>query len=244
MEPAEYRRLAAVEDTMGYFRALHGHVHVALDRHLGGRPARILDAGCGTGGLIRRLTEFEPRWSWVGVDQSTLACELARGRCEAEIREASVTALPFAPAEFDAVVSADVLYHVEDDATALREFARVLRPGGVAVLNVPAHRWLWSYHDVATHAERRYARSELRAKLVAADLDVVRLTHWNALLLPLVWARRKVLPPPAGGSDVQAYSLPVELLFEAAMALERGWLGLEGNFVFGSSLLAVAKKRS
>lgn len=242
MEPVEYRRLAAVEDTMGYFRALHGHVHAALVRGLGARPARLLDAGCGTGGLIRRLAEAEPAWTWVGVDQSTLACELARSRCEAEIREASVTALPFGAATFDAVVSADVLYHVDDDAAALREFVRVLKPGGLVVLNVPAHRWLWSYHDVATHAERRYARSELRDKLAAAGLDVVRLTHWNTLLLPLVWARRKLLPAPADGSDVQAYSRPVELLFDAAMALERGCLGLGANFPFGSSLLAMAKK--
>ncbi len=243
MEPDEYRKLAAVEDTMGYFRALHGHVHRALARRHGGRAARVLDAGCGTGGLSRRLAAAEPAWTWTGVDLSPLACALARERVPAaEIREADVTALPFPDASFDAVVSADVLYHVPDDALALRELARVLRPGGTLVVNVPAHRWLWSYHDVATHALRRYTRGEVRAKLAAAGLAAERVTHWNTLLLPLVAARRRLLPAPRGGSDVQAFSAPLEWVFGTAMALERGWLGTGADLPCGSSILAVGTK--
>ena len=226
---------------MWYYRALHAHLYRELAGFLGKRPARILDAGCGSGGLIRRLSVSEPGWQWTGVDVSPLACELARGRCQADIREASVTALPFPTASFDAVVSADVLYHVEDDEAALREFARVLRPGGRAVINVPAHRWLWSYHDVATHSKRRYTRKEVRAKLQAAGLTNITATHWNTLLLPLVIVRRKLMPPPDGGSDVRLYPAPVEATFNAAMALERSWLGAVGALPLGSSILALGQ---
>ena len=235
--------MAAVEDAMWFYRALHAHVQRELTNALGNRAAEILDAGCGTGGLIRRTSTERPAWRWTGVDVSPLACELARARTTAEIREASVTALPFPDASFDAVVSADVLYHVDDDAAALREFARVLGPGGCVVINVPAHKWLWSYHDVATHSKRRYARPEVTAKLAAAGFADPRVTHWNAALLPLVVMRRKLFPAPRSGSDVHLYSRPVEKAFGAVMALERAWLSTGWGLPLGSSILATATKR-
>lgn len=230
---------------MWYFRALHAHVQRELTAVLGTRAARILDAGCGTGGLIRRLAPRQRAWSWVGVDSEPAACSLARVRAtaaEAEICEARVEALPFGDEAFDAVVSADVLYHVDDDGAALREFFRVLRPGGAVVINVPAYRWLWSYHDEATQARRRYARGEVREKLGAAGFGAVRTTHWNALPLPLIVVRRKLLPAPRGGSDVRAYAAPVERVLSAAMGLEEAWLARGGRWPLGSSILAVARK--
>ena len=162
-----------------------------LARVLSDQPARILDAGCGTGGLIRRLEGRFPKWQWTGVDLEPPACALARERCGTRIIEASVENIPLNEATFDAVVMADVLYHLDDDAAALQEAFRVLRPGGLLVVNVPAHRWLWSYHDVTVHGRRRYERGELRNKLAAAGLAVERMTHWNMLPLPLVWARAR-----------------------------------------------------
>lgn len=229
---------------MWYYRALHRHVEQALTQAFGANipAARILDAGCGTGGLMRRLERTHPEWQWTGVDLEPLACELARARVsQSQIAQASVTALPFAPASFDAVVSADVLYHLDDDGAALREAARVLRAGGLLVVNVPAHRWLWSYHDVAVHGRRRYVRPELVRKIEAAGLSVRRCTHWNAVLLPVVLARRKLLPAPAGGSDVQRYPTAIERTCSVAMAFERALLrGV--SLPFGSSILATAVK--
>lgn len=242
MERDEYLKMAAVEDGMWYYHALHAHVRRALARTQERRYSEILDAGCGTGGLIRRLEPWCRAWQWTGLDLSEVACGLARGRCGATITAGSVTALPFRDASFDVVVSADVLYHVHEDVLALREAWRVLRPGGCIVINVPAYRWLWSYHDEATHAVRRYARAELRKKIEGAGFTVQRLTHWNALPLPLVVLKRKVLPADGETSDVKAYPLPVEWGFRGAMALESSWLGLGLDLPFGSSLFAVAVK--
>ena len=241
MDAGEYRKLAAVEDAMWYFRALHAHVGRELSAHLPAGPARILDAGCGTGGLIRRLAPLRPEWTWTGVDVSPLAVELARERGAADVREASVTALPFPAGEFAAVVSADVLYHLDDDEAALREMTRVLRPGGSVVINVPAHRWLWSYHDVAVDGRRRYTRPELAGKLERAGLTPLQLTHWNSALLPLIAARRKLLPAPKGDSDVKLSPPWLEAGFSAVLATESTWIKHVGNLPAGSSILAVAR---
>ena len=276
MNVDEYHKLAAVEDRMWYFRALHRHVERELVRALGERPASVLDAGCGTGGLIRRLASPHPKWIWSGIDVSDVACALARERlgqvsstgalpsCEvdapssrlrgrfapaerlpanADIRQGSVTELPFADGTFDAVVSADVLYHVDDDQKALREFQRVLRPNGIVVINVPAYQWLWSYHDEAVHSLRRYNRPGVLHKLHAAGFQNATATYWNSIPFPLVVGRRKLLPPPKDGSDVHLFPAPIEAGFDLAMAVERGWLRLFGRLPFGTSVFAVAGKR-
>lgn len=227
---------------MWYFRALHDHVRRELAARLPAGPGRILDAGCGTGGLIRRLAPLRPEWTWTGVDVSPVACSLARERGVSDVREASVTALPFKDGEFSAVVSADVLYHLDDDEAALRETARVLQPGGFVVINVPAHRWLWSYHDVAVAGRRRYTRPELEGKLSRAGLTPLRLTHWNSALLPLIAARRKLLPAPKAGSDVQLSSLLLESTLSAVLAAESAWIRHVSNLPAGSSILAVARR--
>ncbi|QYM77556.1 class I SAM-dependent methyltransferase [Horticoccus luteus] len=220
---------------------MHAHVRGAL-RAWAGREAALLDAGCGTGGLMRRLAD-EKAWRWTGVDISPVAVALARERAPAaEVREAPLTALPLGDARFDAVVSTDVLYHLDDDAAAVREFVRVLRPGGVAVINVPAHPWLWSYHDVAVEGRRRYTRAGMRRLLVDAGFGVERLTHWNTLPLPLIVARRKLWPAPAAGSDVRLMPAPVEGVLRGAMTLERAWLRTGAAFPWGSSIFAVGRK--
>ena len=241
MQPDEYRKMAAVEDAMWYYRALHRHVGRSLARHLP-PGARVLDAGCGTGGLLRRLHAAQPTWHLTGIDFSPLACELARARTGAEVVQGSIAALPFPEAAFDAVVSCDVVCQVADPAQALREFNRCLRPGGVVVLTMPAYQWMYSYHDREVGNLRRYTRSEVGALLGAAGFTVVRNTHWNTLPFPLAVLRRKLLPPAAPSSDVGLFPAPVEAGFNGLMAVEHAWLGLGGSLPFGNSVLTTARK--
>jgi ubiquinone/menaquinone biosynthesis C-methylase UbiE len=245
MEADEYRKLAEVEDRMWYFVALHGHLERSLNRVApvaAERGGVGLDAGCGTGGFLRRIKTARPAWQWSGVDFSPLAVAAATERAGGPIVEASVESLPHADRSVDAVVSADVLYHVDDDGRALREFYRVLRPGGAVVINVPAYRWLWSYHDVAVHSRRRYGHSELVAKLVTAGFGDIETTFWNMLPLPLVVLRRKLLPAPRDASDVHVFPAPIEAGFRGLMAMERAWLRRGWRLPAGSSILAVARR--
>ncbi|MDD2764778.1 MAG: class I SAM-dependent methyltransferase [Opitutaceae bacterium] len=242
MEEAEYYKMAGVEDRMWYYRSLHGHCHRLLRQRCGTGPCDLLDAGCGSGGLIRRLQGLEPAWRITGLDVSPLACTLARRRCRAPVVEGSVTGLPFAGAAFDAIVSADVLYELDEPAAALREFHRCLRPGGWIVVNVPAYRWLWSYHDVAVRSKHRFMRQEVADLLTAAGFAMEVNTHWNALPFPLIVAKRKLFRKAGDTSDVKLYPAPVEAGFRGLMAVEHAWLRLGGRWAWGSSILAVGQK--
>jgi SAM-dependent methyltransferase len=241
MQPDEYRKMAEVEDVMWYYRALHRHVGRSLAADLPA-DARVLDAGCGTGGLLRRLHEAQPAWRLTGLDFSPLACELARARSGGEVVQGSIAELPFADATFDAVASCDVVCQVADPARALREFHRALKPGGLAVVTIPAYQWLYSYHDRQTGNLRRYSRGGLNTLVRAAGLTVVSSTYWNTLPFPLVVLRRKILPPTAPASDVGHFPPSLEAIFNGLMALEHGWLDRGGRLPFGSSVLTVARK--
>lgn len=241
MQPDEYRKMAGVEDTMWYYRALHRQVGRSLAQEIPA-VAQVLDAGCGTGGLLRHLHKVQPSWQLTGLDFSPLACELARERTGGEVVQGSIASLPFADALFAAVVSCDVVCQVADPAQAVREFHRCLKPGGVAVLTMPAYQWMYSYHDKEVGNLRRYTRGEVNALVRAAGLAVVRSTYWNMLPFPLAVLRRKILPPSAPVSDVRLYPAPLEAAFNGLMALERGWLRLGAGLPFGSSVLTVARK--
>src|SRR5258708_2756589 len=137
MQSDEYRKMAEVEDAMWYYRVLPRHGGRSLARHLSA-TARVLDAGCGTGGLLRHLHAARPAWRMTGLDFSPLACELARERTGGEVVQGSIAGLPFADTTFEAVTSCDVVCQVADPARAVREFHRCLSPGGVVVLTMPA----------------------------------------------------------------------------------------------------------
>jgi len=243
MNDTEYRQLAELEDRLWHFEALHDHVRRTLAKYSLPPEATLLDAGCGTGGLLRRLAKWFPSTLLRGLDVAPLAVQLARERTTCPIDEGSVTALPYADASFDAITSIDVLYHLEKPSDALREFTRCLKPGGLVVINVPAYRWLWSYHDTAVNSHHRFTRSEIKTLLRDAGLQPIYATYWNMLLFPAIAIRRKLLPAPKDGiSDVREYSPLVSTFLRALLTTERLWLKTGLTLPFGTSVFIVAQK--
>lgn len=245
MEAVEYARLEATEDGMWWFAALHDQLVGALRRHPGAAGRPLLDAGCGTGGLLRRLAAAFPGRQRFGVDIAPMAAAAARRRGEAPVAVASVAALPFATGSLGAILMADVLCHrLVDEEAALAEAARALAPGGVLALNLPAFAWLLSTHDVRVHNVRRYDRRRARELIEGAGLEVVEMGFWNSLLFPLMVLQRKVLARGEGAeSDVAPVPPLLDRLFRATIGVERALAGLGLRFPFGGSILAVAVKR-
>ncbi|HXQ50245.1 MAG TPA: class I SAM-dependent methyltransferase [Stellaceae bacterium] len=241
MERGEYGKLADVEDRMWWFRGLHANLIAAWRGAGGGRL--LLDAGCGTGGLLARLAAEAPASLRCGIELDPDACRVARDKSNAAIAAASVDRLPFADRSFDAIFSADVLCHRGvDERAALAEFRRCLKERGALVLNLPAYRWLYSTHDAAVDNARRYARGEVVALLAEAGFADIRAGYWNCILFPLMVARRKLGSAlgASGASDVALLPAPLERLFVACLALEGGLRSAGLRFPFGGSILAVA----
>ncbi|MEA2197324.1 MAG: hypothetical protein QOJ25_1375 [Solirubrobacteraceae bacterium] len=187
MEERELKALLAADEHHWWYRGRRRIIRAELDRLPLPAPARVLDAGCGSG---RTLQDLRVYGEVAGIELSELAAEHARGRHLGEVRVGRVESLPWADDAFDLVTCLDVLEHIPDDRLALRELRRVTRPGGWLLLTVPAYPALWSTHDVVNHHHRRYTRQVLRRAAMDAAWRVDRLTSFNSLLLPAAAAVR------------------------------------------------------
>lgn len=186
MSPHEHHLLRQAEDTYWWYAVLHRLVMHELRQHLP-QGSTILDAGCGTGGLLAKLSGWETH----GVDLSTEAVRLCHERGLSQVQRGSVHALPFPDAHFDAVLSLDVLYHQEvDESRALEEMSRVLKPGGIWIANLPAFECLRGGHDSAVCGSRRYKSCHVRRRLRLHNLDPVMTHYWNAWLFFPLWIWR------------------------------------------------------
>lgn len=242
MQKEEYLKLAEVEDSMWYFRALHNHAANLIRAHHPNARGMLLDAGCGTGGFIRRVSRWFPDLRFAGIDLFQIACELARSRGTARVARASATDLPFPDNSMSVVTSLDVLQHIPDHQKAAAEIFRVLEPGGLAVVNGPAYMWLWSYHDDATETERRYTRPGMLRLLAGAGFEEVRSTYWNFLPLPIVVAKRKLFARFSDSNDVKLYHPVAERVLDSGMSLERAWISRVSRLPAGSSVLVAVRK--
>ena len=242
MERGEYERLAAVEERGWWFRGLHDNLIAAWRRAQPGEiGAVLLDAGCGTGGLLTRLAQAAPRAHCYGLEIDPLAATTARAKSGAAIIAGSVLAPPIAPGSCDAIFSADVLCHRGvEPATALAALMPCLKRGGMLILNLPAYRWLFSGHDRAVDNVRRFGAGELRALLASAGFADIRIGYWNSLLFPLMVAQR--LLNRSTRSDVESLPPRVERLFGATVRLEASLAASGLRLPFGGSILATAVK--
>ncbi|HEX5223665.1 MAG TPA: class I SAM-dependent methyltransferase [Solirubrobacteraceae bacterium] len=203
-------------------------------------PARILDAGCGSG---RNMIELARRGAVTGVELSHTSVELARARGCGEVIEGSVLDMPFPDDAFDLAVSLDVIEHLEDDLAALRELRRTVAQGGALVVTVPAYQWLWSGHDVINHHHRRYTRASLQRVAEQAGWKLARTTYFNSLLLPVAIVLRVLdrfnTKTTESSLDLWVPPEPLNRLLEQPLALEAAAIGRGGRIPAGLSLLAV-----
>ena len=248
-DPHYFGTLPQVENTHFWFVSRREHILDALRRHVPDLSARsLVDVGCGTGGLL----------SWIersgiavaaGCDAHPLGLQLARARLAAPVLLVDPDRPPPLASGQTLISFFDVLEHLDDDASTLEWARSVLAPGGILVLTVPAHPFLFDEMDELAHHRRRYRRSELAARLRGAGFEIRHLEHFMAQLVPLLVIVRRLgrllahrVSDPARRRDAELGVVPgLNALLLLALRLE-GLLGRLVPWPFGTSLIAVAAR--
>lgn len=241
-DPALFAELARLEARNFWFRSRNRLIAWALRRYFA-HAQSLLEIGCGTGFVMAGIAGAVPgiriAASEAHVAGLGFAAQRVPGAC---LMQMDARAVPFA-AEFDVVAAFDVIEHIEDDRAVLREMHRAARPGGGILLTVPQHPWLWSEFDVRARHVRRYTARELRGKVLAAGFEIVKMTSFVSLLLPLMLLSR--LRARAPGPDYDALAeLRIagwrNAMLGGVLACERGLIRAGLAFPAGGSLLLVA----
>jgi SAM-dependent methyltransferase len=236
---------ARAEDRHFWFKGLRRNARLLLEREIGARRnLRIVDCGAGTG---RNLDWLRTYGTAIGVEQSAVGLRVARQHGRRVIR-GTVVALPFSDRSLDLATSFDVLYCLDDDdeRRAAAEMYRVLRPGGLALVNVAALDMLRGSHSALTMERRRYTRDRLQRLLGDNGFQVSRMTFTNTTTFPLTLASRladraRGRTEVASDADLRVPPAPVNAMLNGALLLD-GLLLRAVNLPIGSSLLAIARK--
>lgn len=237
---ARLRRLAELEDWHFWFTARRSLIHRLIRRHLRQGPAVVLDVGCGTGSMLTALAGDGHRV--IGVDYRREGLRGIRSNLpSALLAQADAIRLPVRPDSVGLLLLLDVLEHVPDDQ-ALGEVRRVLRPGGKAIIAVPARAGLWSYRDDDAGHLRRYSSQQLLALAGAAQLEVCEVRYFLFFLLPILALARMLGRRGPGWRDFEERRIPVlSELFGLVSRLEVR-LGEVVSWPTGSSILAVVAR--
>ncbi len=243
MEQHTYSIMYSVEGSHWWFAGRRRIIESFLKRicrDLGQTNPRILDIGCGTGANLEMLSQFGAA---EGVDVSSDALEFCRQRGLQNVRQGEAEHLPYDERSFDLVTALDVVEHLDDDVAGLKEMRRVLRPGGYALMFVPAFMFLWGVQDDISHHRRRYTRATLQQAVRTAGFEIERFTFANlTFFAPILLGR--ILMRVTGLRPASENNLTIGGLNGALGRI----LGAESsilrhvNLPFGVSAICVARR--
>lgn len=245
----EYDTMAACEQQLWWYKCLHEQTLTALENNGIGTKATILDAGCGTGGMLKYLKDRNYQ-QLVGFDLSTDAVEYAAETSGFPIYRHSLTEAhtDLANHQFDAVISNDTfcLLPAPLDQQALAIQFTHVKPGGILIFNLAALNAFGGTHDVSVDMEKRYDRAGIRA-ILPEGAEVVQMVYWPFLLSPLIflfrWMQRlqlRLQPGKTFASDVKMPPVWQNKLFYKITNWEIRHMPKKP---WGSSLFTVIRKK-
>jgi len=236
---------ALAESRHFWFHGFRAYVAPVIRDIADGRcDLRMIDCGCGTGYNMKTL--LRPHGTAFAFDMTPDALQRARATGRPVVR-ADMEQIPFRTGTFDLATSFDVVHSVTDDHAAVREMARVLRPGGYLVMNVTALEFLRGEHSDVWGEQRRYTRASGTRLVEAAGLEVVRVAYLFSSLVPMMLTVRMVqrvlrtFREPHGDVELTVPPAPINAML-AGLVRGEAALARRLPMPFGSSLLVVARK--
>jgi len=192
LERSVYAVEAEVEGSHWWFQGRRRLVADAIRELRVPRSAPVLDVGSGTGTNLRMLRELGFT-DVSAVDASDDAIRFCDEKGLGPVRKGDICDLPCPDGAYDLILATDIIEHVDDDAGALVELRRVLRPGGIAILTVPAFPSLWGLQDRVSLHKRRYRRREFEGRIAGAGLHLRSCFYFNYLLFVPIWLARQCI---------------------------------------------------
>lgn len=244
MEHIEYQAMHEQEQHLWWYRALHLIMINRLQRLFLSHDASLLDAGCGTGGLLRKIRSGLPGLQLTGLEFHPEGMKYAKAVSGINLVNGSVNTMPFANNCFDVITLTDVLYHKNINPHAcLSECLRILKPGGSLLINVSAYNWMTSAHDRQVHTRERYTANRLREQLTQTGFLVKHTGYWNSLLFPLMVIHRLTAGKLKNSSDVERVPAWQNNLFFRIIHIEQFLQQHHIHLPFGGSVWALATKQ-
>lgn len=232
-----------IESDHPWFVAKRQFLSLILDKYSSSvNRLKVLDVGCGTGAVMQFL--IKKNFETHGIDPSEEALKYCAFK-GLSVKKSSAEEIDFPENSFDIVFALDVLEHLENPELAVEEIRRVLKKNGVFIMTVPAHQWLWSYHDEALHHQKRYNKKDI-INLLDKKFEIVKISWIHGfILLPAIILRffKRFQKNKDNGSDVKPVSYISKFIMSGVYFVEINLFKFFGKLPFGLSLLAVAKKK-
>jgi SAM-dependent methyltransferase len=188
----EYAAMAKCEKELWWYKCLHDLTLKKINR-IAGKNAIILDAGCGTGGMLAHLTKHG-FMNTSGFDLSTDAIHYTVSKGTSNVQLLNIldcdSAYPFN--SFDVIICNDILCLLNDgeDKVAFKKLVSLLKPGGSLIMNLPAGKFFEGTHDHAVGIKKRYSKKKIRQLAEDQLVKINEMYRWPFILSPLVFLLR------------------------------------------------------
>lgn len=223
-ESRYFTQLFTLEAKNFWFRSRNRLIIWALKRYFP-QAKSFLEVGCGTGFVLSGIEQTLPGLTLHGSEIFSAGLSFAAERLsKANLFQMDACKIPFEN-EFDVIGAFDVLEHIKEDEAVLAQIYQASGNSGGIILTVPQHPWLWSQADDYAHHVRRYISKELKTKVEGAGFEVIRMTSFVSLLLPLMIISRLKLRRASA-----KYDLTDELRINGLLNTF-----LEGKYLHGSA---------
>jgi len=239
-----YNTYFEVEKSHWWFKVRRNIIFSILSKYKIEKDKKILDYGCGSGFFVGQLQKKS--FNAYGMDISKKAIECGIGRGVKNLFQENEMKVNFPDSYFNVILAMDVIEHIEDDKSAIRELRKLLKSDGYLIITVPAYQWMWGIQDEATHHYRRYTTNSISGLVKNfPDLRILKKTYFNTFLfLPVALVRlmSKWLNIKNRESDFDINNKFINAIFYSIFNLESQFIRFT-NFPFGVSILLVLKKK-